>query len=123
VTVILPLEPLAAPGEEAQLARDQLVECRALEAAQVAIEHPAAAGPAREAQKRPVRVDDFPRRQGVGHPRAKLRVVGRHQLGREGVEQLVLRSHNPLPCSRSVTRLVRKHAWRLPVALVPGGER
>jgi hypothetical protein len=94
VTVVLPLEPLAALGKEAHLTRDQLVEGRAHESSQVAIEHPAATGPAREAQQRPLRLDDLPRRQRVGHPRTKLSVVGRQQLGRARVKRLTLCIHS-----------------------------
>jgi hypothetical protein len=66
VFVQLPLEPLAAVGEHAHLARDQLVEFCALESAEVAVVDEAAVSPADVAQERSVLLDVRSLRQLVG---------------------------------------------------------
>ena len=81
VAVVLPLEPLAPAAEESHLPGDQLVERRALEAAQIAVEHPALpAGAAGEARDRPVALGDLAFGQLLGHAAAELRVVRGEQV-------------------------------------------
>ena len=78
--MVFPFEPLAALGEEDDLPRDQLVERRPLDPAQVAIEDPPLPSPAGEAQKRAVALDGLARRQALGDPRTHLRVVRDEEL-------------------------------------------
>ena len=77
VCVQLPLEPLAALGEHAHLARDQLVELCAFEPAEVAVVDEPAVLLADDTQQRAVLLDVHALRQPVGQPAAELRVVGR----------------------------------------------
>ena len=84
VPVQLPLEALAALGEHAHLARDQVVEVGTLEPTEVAIDDEAASSQAEEAEERPVPLGASSTRQPVGHVVAKLRVVGGQQLGHVG---------------------------------------
>jgi hypothetical protein len=80
--VQLPLEALAASGEHASLARDQLLEAAALKPFEVAVaDEPTVslAEETEEAQERPVTLEDDALRQRVGHEVAQLRVVAGQQ--------------------------------------------
>ena len=85
VREVLPLEPRAALGEHAHLARDQVVQLGAVEAAEVAVVQEAAARPLRVPQKGAVPFERDTLRQPVGNDAAELRVEGREQLGWRGV--------------------------------------
>ena len=86
VRVQLPLEPLAALGEHAHLARDQLVHLGALEPAEVAIVDEAAVLLADHTQQRAVSLGAHALRQPLCELPAELRVVGAQQCG--GVYQV-----------------------------------
>ena len=66
MAVQLPLEALAPLGEHVYLARDQLVEIRALEPAEVAIDDEATARQTEEAQSGPSRSTVTPLGKGSG---------------------------------------------------------
>ena len=63
--VQLPLEPLAAFGEDSHLPCDQLVDGCTLESAEIAVVDEATVLPAHPAQKRSVLLDTHPRGQPV----------------------------------------------------------
>src|SRR5581483_3761431 len=82
VAVELPLEALAALAEARDLPRDQRVERRLVELAEVAVLDPALAAEAEEARDRRVVLDGDAGRQRLRHDRSQLRVVVREQRHR-----------------------------------------
>jgi hypothetical protein len=85
------------------LARDQLVELRILEPAEIAIDDEAAPCQTEEAQERPVALDRDTPRQRLGDVVAKLRVIRGQQLRCVGHQ----RTLGPRPIKVAVVPVVR----------------
>ena len=102
VPVQLPLERLAALGEDLDLPRDQRVELLAVEAGQVAILDESSIAESGGSKERAVSLDLDGIGEPVVHVRAQLRVVGSQQ--RSGV---VVVRHAPA-CSRRSNSSMRR---------------